>query len=396
MADPNFKQAVQFGAGNIGRGFVGVMLARAGYTIVFVDVIESVVEQINRTKKYSVIEVDAAGEQLVTVSYIRAIDASAEAEVIAEISRTQLLTTAVGPNVLPVIAPVIAKGLQRRADLQSKTPLNIIACENLIDNSRVLEEHVMRQLPSSYLHFVSSQVGFPRCVVDKVVTAPSDPDHGGDPLTVVAEREGQLIVDRGGFVGEPPEIEGMQLTDNLDAYVEQKIFTINTGHAVAAYLGYHRGYEFIHEALQDPDIRRVVLGALVESGEVLRRRHHITPADQQAYAHRAMVRFESTSLPDPIIRVAREPKRKLAPNDRLVRPAKLALAAGTTPVHLSTGIAAALLYDAPDDPQAVELSRDLKHKGSDQVLEEICGLSPGTPLAQLVKKEMSQFLADLS
>ena len=85
-----------------------------------------------------------------------------------------------------------------------------------------------------------------------------------DPLAVIAEGHGLLIVERQGFVGEPPVIAGMQLTDNLSAYVEQKIFTLNTAHAVTAYLAYLKGYELIHEALQDPDIRRIVLGVIEE------------------------------------------------------------------------------------------------------------------------------------
>ena len=392
MTDPTPKRALQFGAGNIGRGFIGVMLSQANYTVTFVDVIEPLVEQINRHGAYSVIEVDAAGERLVTVNNVRAIDARAESDVVTEIAQAQLITTAVGPNVLSIIAPVIAKGLQQRAALRPDTPLNIIACENLIDNSKILQEFVFRHLPSDYRPRVSNQVGFPRCVVDKVVTVPNEPNRDEDPLIVIAERTGQLVVERQGFVGEPPVIEGMQLTDNLDAYVEQKIFTLNTGHAIAAYLGYRQGYQFIHEAIRDPEVRRVVLGALEESGQVLRHRHNLDPAEQQAFVDRAIERFEATSMPDPIIRVAREPERKLAPNDRLIKPATLAVAAGITPNYLATGIAAALLYDNPDDPQAVELAATLEQKGLDRVLEEVCGLSSNSVLAQLVKEKISGFV----
>lgn len=391
MTDFIPKEALQFGAGNIGRGFVGVMLSRAGYSIVFVDVVEPLLDQLNGTGQYSVIEVDATGEQPVTISRFQAMNAKDEANVIAKIGEVDLLTTAVGPNILSVIAPVIARGLQYRAKRRPDTPLNIIACENLIDNSWVLRDHVMSHIPSDYRHYMANQVGFPRCVVDKVVNTPANPDRG-DPLTVVAERQGQLIVDRLGFVGEPPEIAGMQLTDDLTTNVEQKIFTVNSGHAVAAYLGYRRGYKYIHEAVQDPEIRLVVSGAMRESGEVLIQRHDLTAADQQKYADRALDRFDRASLPDPISRVAREPKRKLAPNDRLIRPATLALEAGIVPHNLATGIAAALLYDSPDDQQAVELAGELKRKGLSATLQDVCGLSPDTILARLVKEKVSDFL----
>ena len=40
------KKAIQFGAGNIGRGFIGAVLEQAGYHVVFADVNEQVVERL--------------------------------------------------------------------------------------------------------------------------------------------------------------------------------------------------------------------------------------------------------------------------------------------------------------------------------------------------------------
>jgi mannitol-1-phosphate 5-dehydrogenase len=292
--------------------------------------------------------------------------------------------------VLPIIARVIAKGLQRRAELNLETSLNIIACENLIDNSKILQEHVFSHLPADVQRYVEAQVGFPRCVIDRVVTNPSEAERATNPLLVIAEGQGQWIVDRFGFVGQPPAIAGMKLTDNLDAYVEQKIFTLNTAHAATGYLGYLKGYEFIHQALQDPEIRQVVTGAIEESSAALIKRHNLNPEAQKQYAASTLQRFANDAVPDPIVRVVREPKRKLAPNDRLIKPALLALEVGVVPTNLATAIAAALLYDHPDDPQAVELSGELKDKGVDQVLEQVCNLSSDSILAQLVKEKLSE------
>ena len=48
------KKAIQFGAGNIGRGFIGAVLEKAGYHVVFADVNEQIVDRINRDKGYTV------------------------------------------------------------------------------------------------------------------------------------------------------------------------------------------------------------------------------------------------------------------------------------------------------------------------------------------------------
>jgi mannitol-1-phosphate 5-dehydrogenase len=285
---------------------------------------------------------------------------------------------------------VIAKGLQRRAELGLEAPLNLIACENLIDNSKILHDQVFSHLPAAVQLYVELRTGFPRCVVDRVVTNPSETERAANPLLVIAEGQGQWLVDRFGFVGKPPAIEGMKLVDNLDAYEEQKIFTLNTAHAATGYLGYLKGYQFIHQALQDPDIYRVVTGAIEESSTALIKRHGLNPDNQKQYALNTLKRFSDESVPDPVVRVIREPKRKLAANDRLIKPALLALEMGLSPANLATAIAAALLYDNPDDPQAVELAQALKEKGIDRVLEEVSNLSSDSPLAQVIKEKLPE------
>jgi len=380
--------AIQFGAGNIGRGFIGVLLARAGYKLIFVDVIDAVVEAINQQGRYTIKEIIDGQAQATTVENVRAINGKAEDEVVEAITQATIITTAVGPNVLRIIAPVIAKGLQRRAELGLETPLNIIACENLIDNSRILQEHVYSHLPPQDQTYAEQYIGFPRCVIDQVVTNPSEAERAANPLVVIAEGHGLWIVDREGFIGEPPTIKGMQPTDNLDAYVEQKIFTLNTAHAIIGYLGYRKGYEFIHQALQDTEIHQVASGAMEEISLALVKRHNLNPEQQAQYVTDTFKRFANEALPDPIVRVAREPKRKLAPNDRLIKPALLAIEAGVTPTNLATGIAAALLYDNPDDPQAIELSNAMRGQGLDSVLGDVCNIKSGSTLAELIKEKM--------
>jgi mannitol-1-phosphate 5-dehydrogenase len=204
----------------------------------------------------------------------------------------------------------------------------------------------------------------------------------------VVEEYFQFAVERSGLVGEPPAIEGMLLTDNIDAYLEQKLFTLNAAHAVVAYLGYLRGHEFTHEAMGDPEIRPVVLGAHRELSTVLIEKHGLDRTKQEQYATSILRRFENVSLQDPITRVAREPKRKLLPNDRLIKPALLAVELGIKPTCLATGIAAALLYDYAEDEQAAELSRELEEQGTEAVLVRVCGLAADSALTRLVMDRM--------
>jgi mannitol-1-phosphate 5-dehydrogenase len=381
--------AVQFGAGNIGRGFVGQLLSQAGYLVVFVDVIDSLVDQINQQGQYTIKTIEPDQTERVVIKDVRAINGKDQAAVVEAIVEAKIITTAVGPNVLQHVAPAIARGLEARAARGDQSPLNVIACENLIGNSTILYNHVQEHLAPDTRDYVGRYVGFPCCVVDKVVTNPTEADLQEDSLIAVAEKGGKLIVDRDAFVGPLPVIAGVQFTDNLDAYVEQKIFTLNTAHAITAYLGYARGIEFIHQAIQDREIRSLVSKALVEVQAVLVKRHNLDPADQEQYVAGILQRFENATIPDPVVRVGREPIRKLSPGDRLVQPAVLAQAQSITPTGLAAGIAAALLYDNPDDEQAVALQNSLRDRGLAATLQEVSQLDAGHPLVALIQEQLA-------
>lgn len=93
------KKAIQFGAGNIGRGFIGAVLEQAGYHVVFADVNEQVVARINSDRAYTVQIMDTVCEQM-RITDISAMD-SRSPELAAQIAGAELVTTAVGLTVLP-------------------------------------------------------------------------------------------------------------------------------------------------------------------------------------------------------------------------------------------------------------------------------------------------------
>ncbi len=123
-------KAVHFGAGNIGRGFVGLLLHEGGYELVFSDVAPTLVETINAASEYTVHEVGPGGGDK-TVTGFRAINSQADPDAVAdEVASADVVTTAVGPNILPFVAPHILEGLARRS--ADAKPLQVMACENAI------------------------------------------------------------------------------------------------------------------------------------------------------------------------------------------------------------------------------------------------------------------------
>ncbi|AUH02366.1 mannitol-1-phosphate 5-dehydrogenase [Pectobacteriaceae bacterium CE70] len=363
-------KALHFGAGNIGRGFIGKLLADAGITLIFADVNQPLLDAINQRKSY---QVHIVGEQMQvdTVNNVSAVHSGSQ-QAIDLIADVDMVTTAVGPQILEKIAGTIAQGLVKRHDNGNQQALNIIACENMVRGTSQLKQQVLKHLPESSLAWVSEHVGFVDSAVDRIV--PPSETGSEDPLAVTVETFSEWIVDETQFNGQPPAITGMELTNNLMAFVERKLFTLNTGHAITAYLGQRTGHKTIRDAILDPEIRRVVQGAMEESGAVLINRYGFDADKHQAYIQKILSRFENPYLHDDVERVGRQPLRKLSAGDRLIKPLLGTLEYGLPHDNLVIGIAAAMHYRSEQDPQANELADLLQKLGPQAALAQISGL----------------------
>ena len=169
--------AVHFGAGNIGRGFVGLILHRAGYEVVFADVADTLIDALKATPSYLVKEVGLHSTQE-RVDQYRAINSRTdEPAVIAEIADADIVTTAVGPTVLRFVAPVIVAGLRART---SSAPLVVMACENAINATNVLKEFVRALVPDeAEWQELSGRVVFANTAVDRIVPGQSGEQRPG-------------------------------------------------------------------------------------------------------------------------------------------------------------------------------------------------------------------------
>ena len=374
------KKAIQFGAGNIGRGFIGALLSKAGYHVVFADVNTEIINKINSDKKYTIHVMDTicSEEEISNISGV----ISTSDEIYKEIVEAEIITTAVGPVVLPRIAPTIAKGIALRKEKGIKTYLNIIACENAIKASSQLEEEVKKYLNEEEIEYLKEFVGFPNCSVDRIVP----PVKSENILDVVVENYYEWNVEKSAFKGEIPKIEGMNLVDNLMAYIERKLFTLNTGHAITAYFGYLKGYETIEESIKDEVIYGFVKKAMIESGKGLIAKYNFDEEAHYKYIDKIIDRFKNPYLKDDVARVGREPLRKLNENDRLIKPLITARGFNINTDNLLLGVGAALHYDNKEDSQSVQLQSLINEKGIKASLAEISKISGDTDVLDKIEK----------
>ncbi|MCQ2140721.1 MAG: mannitol-1-phosphate 5-dehydrogenase [Bacteroidales bacterium] len=374
------KKAIQFGAGNIGRGFIGAVLAEAGYEVVFADVVEELLTNINSRKEYTVHVTDAVSRDI-DIKGIRAVNSNSP-EAVQEVVDAEVITTAVGLRILKFVAPAIAKGLVARKAAGNEAPLNVIACENGLRATSQLKELVFAQLDAETAAWAESHVGFPDAAVDRIVP----PVRCEIPLDVAVEEYFEWDVEKSSFVGEIPQIPGMTPVDNLLAYVERKLFTLNTGHATAAYLGKLRGISTIGESIADPVVAPIVKAAMQQSGEGLVKKFGFDHDAHFAYIEKILKRFSNPFLRDECNRVGREPLRKLAPNDRLILPMMTAKSFGLPYDKLLLAIGGALHFENPEDPQSVEMLASIASDGLEATIVKYTGIEAGDPLvAEIVE-----------
>ncbi|MCR2807655.1 mannitol-1-phosphate 5-dehydrogenase [Paenibacillus soyae] len=366
--------AVHFGAGNIGLGFIGLLLSQSGYSMKFVDVNADRVALINERGEYRVRLANEEGETLV-VKGASAINGRDIAQVAQAIAEADIVTTAVGVGALPYLAEAIAEGIKLRMTAGAP-PIPFIACENAIGGSTILKGHVMEKLAPELRDQAARAAAFPDAAVDRIVPI----QQNDDELLVTVEPFYEWIVDRTALPAGFPELQGVLFVDKLEPYIERKLFTVNTGHASTAYAGYRLGYETIQEAMKDEAVVSHVRTVLGETGAVLVRQHGLDQAEHDRYIVKILDRFRNPYLTDEVVRVGRSPIRKLSPNDRLVRPALLAQGMGIETPGLVRAIAEALAFDSQEDQEAMELQNALREQGLLAVITKYTGIEADHPL----------------
>lgn len=339
MAEP----IVIFGAGNIGRSFIGQIFSRAGFEVVFVDLDRELVEALNRHGSYTVIHRDpSGGEEALEIGPVCAVDGGDLPQVSAVLARTRYVATAVGANALPGVLPILARETERRSREQSHSvgPLDIILAENIHGAGRIVREAV----PGA---------GVVECSVGKMVPIVPQVQRERDIRTVYAEAYNTLIVDREGWKNPIPPVPELLPVAPIAAWIDRKLFIHNLGHAACAYLACAAGEEirFIWEAVTRSNIRERARHVMESSAEALLLEYPGVFTEKQLIEHMddLLYRFSSRSLGDTIYRVGRDIPRKLGPSERIMGALRLLQRHHRDTTPLEEVYRAALRFYARDD-----------------------------------------------
>jgi len=392
------KKMLQFGAGNIGRSFIGQLFSRSRFEVVFVDINKELVKELNKKRKYKLaIKRNELPDEIILIENVRAINGGDKEAVIREIADADIVATAVGKHALPQIVQVIALGLQLRYKKRRKNPLDIIIAENIRNGADYLRKELENFLPEEYPF--DKLVGLVESSIGKMVPLMKEEDKKKDLLWVFAEPYNTLIVDKKGFKNPLPHIRDLWAVENIKAYVDRKLFIHNLGHSASAYFGYQYNSEmtFIYEALEVPEIYKTVRECMKQSAVALNRAYlkDLTPQDLQNHIDDLLFRFQNKSLGDTIFRVGRDLYRKLDKNERLVGPMLLAQREGTPYNKIKKAFYTALDFKAKDEkgnmyPQDEIFFQREYPKGLRHILRSICHLSSHQNEEAKVMKEIAK------
>ncbi|MFC3932939.1 mannitol-1-phosphate 5-dehydrogenase [Streptococcus dentapri] len=373
------KKAVHFGAGNIGRGFIGEILFENDFEIAFVDVNEAIIDALNERHSYE-IEIAEDGQRHISVSGVRGINNGKNpADVVAAIAEADLITTAIGPNILPLIVKLIAQGIQARQSASNQQAIDVLACENMIGGSQFLWEEVKKHLSDNALAYAEEFVGFPNAAVDRIVPAQSHED----PLFVVVEPFKEWVVETDRMKNKKLKLEGVHYEKELTPFIERKLFSVNSGHATSAYTGAFYGAKTILEALKNERVKANVEAVLAEIRSLLIAKWDFDEKELVDYHKIIISRFENPFIVDDVTRVARTPIRKLGYDERFIRPIRELKERGLSYDNLLKTVGFVFKYTDPTDPQSVELEELLASKPLSEVIAQVTELKEVDLIAEI-------------
>ncbi|KAF2278619.1 mannitol-1-phosphate 5-dehydrogenase [Westerdykella ornata] len=375
------KKAVHFGGGNIGRGFVAEFLHNSGYEVVFIDVMDNLIETLQKTPSYTVTEVGDEGERVFTIDHYRAINSKQNmAQVVEEIATADVVTCAVGPNILKFVAEPVAKGIEAR---KLDYPLAVIACENAINATTTwkgfIVKYIEAHLNKDTLNTLDQRARFANSAIDRIVPQ-QEPNAG---MNVKIESFFEWCVEQKPFEngGKKPDIKGVHYVNDLEPYIERKLFTVNTSHATAAYYGHNRKISCIHEVMENQELHDIVRAAVRETAKLIVDKHGIDAKEQDEYVESIVKRISNPALRDNVERVGRAPLRKLSRKERFIGPASQLVERGQPVDALLGAIEMAFRFqNVEGDDESFELAKILKGNSAEDVVAKVTGLEKSHPL----------------
>lgn len=375
------KKLLLFGAGKIGRSFIGQLFSHGGYEVIFVDINRKIIDQLNLRRSYQVIIKSDSGDEVLQVDHVRGLHFEEVVKIEDEIATTHLIATAVGPANLVKVIRLIAGGLKKRFSFQKALPVDIILAENLRNAAEYFKTGLRDYLPEALVH---QKIGLVETSIGKMVPIMTREEIELDILRIYAEPYNTLILDKKGFKNPLPEVKGLAPKENMKAWVDRKSFIHNLGHASAAYFGYlkHPQYPYLYQILDDPEVYNFARSTMMESAAILAALYpaEFTLDQLRDHIDDLLSRFRNKALRDTVHRVGRDLYRKLGPEDRLVGAIRLGQECGQSFDQILHALICGFYFRSPDEEGQLfepdqRFARYFDREDISNTLEKVCNFN---------------------
>ena len=376
------KKLVLFGAGKIGRSFIGQLFATSGFEVVFIDISESVINELNRLNEYKVVIKSSQPDEILKVGNVRGVLGGEVDKVTEELSDCDIAAISVGQKGLPYVINTLAKGLILRQKKFGRKPLDIILAENMHNADKYVKDILNSIIGRDYP--VDELVGLIETSIGKMVPIMPKEEQEKDVLLVFAEPYNELILDKKAFKNPIPDIKGFAPKENMKAWVDRKSYIHNFGHAAAAYAGFHADPSVIYlsDVLKIYSVKKFTRSAMLQSANVLMKKYpgEFTLFELTDHIDDLLSRFENQALGDTVFRVGCDLKRKLHRDDRILSPMIDGIQTRSGVDKILLTFVYGLSFKAKDEygnmyPGDIEFSKSLNNNGLSYVLSDFCELN---------------------
>jgi mannitol-1-phosphate 5-dehydrogenase len=391
-----------FGAGKIGRSFIGQLFSIGGFEVVFIDTNKLLIDELNNRGNYNVI-IKSDNECVLNIKNVRGVYADNELQVVYEVATSGIVAVSVGQNGLKYIFPLLAKGLMERFKIDSSYALDIIIAENMRNADAYFHVELERLLPENYP--LDLLAGLIETSIGKMVPIMQKKDIQEDILQIFAEPYNTLILNKKAFRNPIPDIKGLAPKENMKAWVDRKLFIHNLGHSAAAYIGYlhNPGFIYLYEALAVSEVYDVALEAMLQSADILMKKYpdEFTFNDLKDHINDLLLRFQNKALGDTIFRVGCDLMRKLGSEDRLAGAIKAALYYNLPYDKILYALVCGFHFRAGDEDgnMLIEDIEFIRHyeNGIKSILVNICGFDEISNRqlfhkAEIIDKKLSRLI----
>lgn len=376
------KKLVLFGAGKIGRSFIGQLFATSGFEVVFVDISEPVIKELNRLNEYKVVIKSSQPDEIINVSNVRGILGHEVEKIARELSACDIAAISVGQKGLPQVINTLARGLILRQRKFGRRPLDIILAENMHNADKYVRDILYNCLSRDYP--VEELVGLIETSIGKMVPIMPEEEQEKDLLLIYAEPYNTLIVDKRAFKNQIPDVKGLEPKENMKAWVDRKSHIHNFGHAAAAFAGFQTDptVQYLPDILKIHSVKTFTRSAMLQSAEVLMRKYpgEFTSYELADHIDDLLRRFENQALGDTVFRVGCDLNRKLHRDDRILGPLIDGIQTKSPVDKILQTFVYGLSFRAKDEygnmfPGDMEFGKILIEKGLHYILLNFCDLN---------------------